>query len=274
MVLLFTFPQLTLDTKLWLVLRSWLALAILCGGIARGAGPTYSAAGVVNASNFSPGPFAPNSVISIFGSGLARSTYALAASDIAAGMLPFELNYVRVYVQDCPVPLLFVSEGQINFVMSSIQNTGPVRIRVVTQGITGPEITVTLTDCAPALFELPGGYVIATSADGKLLTPDAPAHAGDTIVVYATGLGRTTPNPALGEIPSFIGSILALPSLKVALNGKPVDPALIKYAGLTPGCAGLYQINLVVPDGTPVDPQIDVTAGGPPPPVGLKLVVR
>jgi uncharacterized protein (TIGR03437 family) len=256
------------------VLRPWLALVVLSAGIARGAGPTYSAAGIVNASNYAPGPFAPNSVISIFGSNLARSTYALAASDIAAGMLPTELNYVRVSIQDQVVPLLFVSPGQIKFLMSSVLTAGPVRIRVVTEGVSGPEITVNLIDSAPALFALAGGYAIATSADGKLLTTDSPARSGDTIVVYATGLGRTSPNPAPGEIPAYAGQILALSSLKVTLAGKLVDPQLIKYAGLTPGSAGLYQINLVVPDGTPADAPIDVTAGGPPAPTSLKLAVR
>ena len=254
--------------------RSRLALAILCTGIAWGAGPSYSAAGIVNASDFSAGPFAPGSVISIFGSGLARSTVAIGVSDIHGAMLPFELNYVRVYVQDQQVPVLFVSATQINFIMSTIQNAGPVRLRVVTEGITGPEVTITLVDSAPALFALAGGYAIATSAEGKLLTADEPARAGDFIVVYATGLGRTSPNPAPGQIPSFPGPILALSSLKVLLAGKPVDPVLIKYAGLTPGCAGLYQINLVVPEGTPADAQIEVTAGGPPPAAGLKLAVR
>src|ERR1019366_10767318 len=41
---------------------TWLGLAILCAGTARGAGPSYSAAGIVNASNYAVGPFAPNSV--------------------------------------------------------------------------------------------------------------------------------------------------------------------------------------------------------------------
>jgi len=60
---------------------TWLALAVLCAGTARGAGPSYSAAGIVNASNI-PGPFAPNSVISVLEVSLARSTYALAAADL------------------------------------------------------------------------------------------------------------------------------------------------------------------------------------------------
>src|SRR5438093_10998296 len=142
------------------------------------AGPVYTAASIVKASDYSAGPFAPNSAMAIFGTGLARSTHILAADDIHGGMLPVEMNFVRVFVQDQPVPLLFVSEGQINFLMSGVQNTGVVRIRVVTQGISGPEVTVTLVNAAPALFTLVDGYTIATSAAGKLLMADAPAKAG------------------------------------------------------------------------------------------------
>ena len=57
------------------------------------------------------------------------------------------------------------------------------------------------------------------------------------MVVYVTGLGRTSPNPALGEIPTYAAPMMALASLKVTLNGTAVDPALIKYAGVTPGSA-------------------------------------
>ena len=121
-----------------MVTRIWLALAVLCAGTARGAGPSYSADGIVNASNFTPGPFAPNSVISVFGTGLARSTHALVDADLvpcpaslSGRCLPVEMNYVRVYVQDQPVPLLFVSATQVNFLISSTETAGPVKVRVV-----------------------------------------------------------------------------------------------------------------------------------------------
>jgi uncharacterized protein (TIGR03437 family) len=263
-------------------IRTWLALALLCAGSATGAGPSYSAAGIVNASNYTAGPFAPGSVIAVFGVGLARDEHKLVDADLvackssilAARCLPLELNYVRVYVQDQPVPLLYVGPGQVNFLMSSTETAGPVKIRVVTEGITGPEIVVTLVDAAPALFSMAGGYVIAQDAKGNLLTADAPAHAGDTVVVYVTGLGRTSPNPAAGEIPNYAANMLAIASLKVALNGTAVDPLLIKYAGLTPGSAGLYQINIYVPDGTGNDPEIQITAGNLQAQTGLKLPVR
>ena len=261
-----------------MVNRIWLALAVLCAGTASGAGPSYSADGIVNASNFTPGPFAPNSVVSVFGSGLARSEHKLVDADLvpcpaslSKRCLPVEMNYVRVYVQDQPVPLLYVSATQVNFLISSTETAGPVKVRVVTEGISGPEIIVTLVDAAPALFSMTGGYVIAQDSKGNLLTADSPAHGGDIVVIYLTGLGRTTPNPAVGEIPNYGAPMLALASLKVSVNGTPVDPVLIKYAGLTPGSAGLYQINLFVLEGTDNDPEIRVTAGNLPAQTGLKL---
>ena len=216
---------------------------MLCAGTAGAAGPSYSAAGIVNASNYASGPFAPNSVISIFGTALARDTQAAPAGN----SLPTELNYVQVFVENQRVPLLFVSPGQINFVMSSVVKPGPVAVRVVTQGLSGPEIILTLVACAPAAFSLPSdaGYAIATSADNKLLTPDAPAHPGDTIVIYLTGLGRTSPSFNSGEVPSIAARIVS--TLKVALDGLELDPIYIKYAGLAPGWPGLYQLNLEIP---------------------------
>ena len=126
--------------------------------------------------------------------------------------------------------------------MPSLIPAGPVPVRVVTEGITGPEITVILADAAPALFSMAGGYAIATDAAGKLLTADAPAHAGDIVVIYLTGLGRTSPNPAMGEIPNYAASMVVSGLLKVTLNGTGVDPMLIKYAGLTPGRPGCIRL--------------------------------
>ena len=257
------------------MLRAWLALAVLLSGTARGAGPNYSAAGIVNTANYTLGPFAPNSVVTIFGSGLARSAQAVQLAP-GAVQLPTEINYVRVYVSDSPAALFYVSDTQINFLMPSVLLTGNVTIRVATEGISGPEITATLVDAAPALFPMAGGYAIATHADGTLLTADSPAHAKDIVVIYLTGLGRTSPNPAPGEILplSAQAQMVWLSDLKISLDGTTVDPILIKYAGLTPGSAGLYQINLELPSNVGTDPEIRVAVANQSSPAGLKLAVR
>ena len=256
------------------VSRIWLALVVLCAGTARGAGPSYSAESIVNASNFKAGPFAPNSVLSIFGSGLARSTQALGPSDIRDGKVPLELNYVRVYVQDQPAPVLFVSDKQINFLIPSVQNPQVVRVRVTVESVTGPEVTVTVVNAAPALFSMAGGYAIAQDASGKLLDADNPGHENEVVVVYVTGLGQTSPNPPLAVIPQTTAPMVSLASLKVMLNGGLLEPGRIKYAGVTPGCAGLYQINMEIPYGVGQDPEILVSAGTGTAQTGLRLPVR
>jgi len=254
--------------------RSWLALAVLvCGAVVPGriasaAGPSYTAAGIVNASNYSPAPFAPYSVLSIFGSGLARSAQALSAADIHDNFLPTELNFTQVFVDNSPAPLFYVSDTQINFLVPGKQLPGQMRIRVATQGLSGPEVLVPVVDAAPALFTLPNGFAIATHADNSLITPESPARGGETVVIYATGLGWTVKNPATGEIPMYLSEITNLAALRVSMGGT------IVYAGLTPGSVGLYQINLVLPATSVADPELRVTIGAFSSLAGLKLAVR
>ncbi len=196
------------------------------------------------------------------------------ADDIRYGMLPTELNYTQVLVDGYQMPLLYVSPTQINFLISSKQSIGRAKIQVVRQSVFGPAIMVDIVDGAPALFLGPDGYAIATSALNAQLTADAPAHPGDVVVLYLTGLGKTEPNPDLGEIPKTAALVLHRTELTVWLGGKPLDASRILYAGLTPGCAGLYQINFVVPDQTGVDPEIRVTIAGQTSTAVLKLAVR
>jgi uncharacterized protein (TIGR03437 family) len=256
------------------MLRTWLVLALLFTNAAWGQAPVYSAAGMVNASNYTPGPFAPNSMVSIFGSDLATSTHWLTAGDIVNNTLPTELSGTHVYVMNSPAPLLYVSDGQVNFLVPSDQLDGDVKIRVVSPSFTGPEITVTLVDAAPALFQSAAGYAIAAHVDNSLVAPGSPAQAGEIIVVYACGLGMTQPNPAPGVIPQNAAVILRLSDLKVYLDGTAIDPASIQYAGVSPGTAGLYQINLVLPDNVDTDPEIRVAIADQSSPAGLKLAVE
>ncbi len=254
----------------------WLALAF--GSAAWAAAPAYTSAGIVNASNYSPGPFAPNSVISIFGTGLAWSSQGLTADDVRSGRLPTAINGVQVVVSGYPAPLFYVSELQINFLMPTNQIAGNVTVRVVRQGVTGPEVTVGLLDAAPALFSspLPPGYAIAQhSPDYSLVDGNAPAKPGGIIILYGTGLGKTQPYPARpDEIPWFAGVLERMADLRVYLDGNAVDPKAVQWAGLSPGSAGLYQINLKLPDGVAADPEIRVAMGDQVSAAGLRLAVR
>ncbi|HLK63298.1 MAG TPA: IPT/TIG domain-containing protein [Bryobacteraceae bacterium] len=251
-----------------------LALATFLCATLQAAAPSYTLAGICNPGNYAPGPFAPNSIVTIFGANLSRSTRQLTADDIQSGQLPTTLNYTQVFVDNYPAPLFYVSNSQINFLVPANQSVGPAKIRVVSEGNTGAEVTITVVDAAPALFAMSGGYAIATHADNTLVTADSPARAGEIIVIYATGLGKTAPNTATGEIPWYPAQISALSSLQVSLGGAVVDPGLVKYAGLTPQSAGLYQINLAIPGNPGTDPELRVTVAGQTSSAGLKLPIH
>ena len=105
--------------------------------------------------------------------------------------------------------------------------------------------------------------VIAQHLDYSLVTTASPAHDGELIVLYAGGLGQTSPLVPSGQVPQVAAQLEDRANFHVWLDGVPVDPSLIEYAGVTPDCAGLYQINLRLPPNVPPHPEIRIsTADG------------
>jgi uncharacterized protein (TIGR03437 family) len=261
------------------MLRNSLVLGTLLACSAWGQAPAYTAADFLNASDYAPGPFAPNSVLAVFGTNLSWTTHALSSDDIVANTVPGMLigAGVEVFVDNVPAPLLYVSPTQINFIVPSNEISGDVKVRVVRQGVTGPEVTLTLVDSAPAVFTLSPGSVNVIAqqhGDYSLITPNSPAHGGDIVVLYATGLGRTQPNPRPGEIPQTAALMESLNSLTVSLDGSALPSFRIKYAGATAFCVGLYQINIELPSDVGNDPEIRVAVGAQSSPAGLRIPVR
>jgi uncharacterized protein (TIGR03437 family) len=253
------------------VTRLRLALAILCCGIAWGAAPSYSAAGIVSTGSYAAGPFAPNSLITIFGSSLAIGPRGVLASDIVNNILPTELNSTRVFVDSFAVALLYVSETQINLLIPGRQALGRSEIMVVREGQRGPIVAVEIGAAAPALF-VSGDLAIATHADNSVITPEKPARGGELIVLYAAGLGKAQVMPASGELPPYLSPLAG--ALRVIVGGAQIDPVRILYAGLTPQSAGLYQVNFILPESPGVDPEVRLFVGDAGSPTGIKLALR
>ena len=168
---------------------------------------------------------------------------------------------------------MFVSAGQINFLVPSTESPGNINVQVVRQSIAGPAVSVTLVSAAPALFAT-NGYVLAQDYNNNYasVAPNTPAHSGDMIVLYVTGLGHTQPNPDPTEVPSAAANVVSPPS--ILLNGTAIDPSLIKYAGVTPQYAGLYQINFLLPSGFSTDVEIRVSSAGQTSTAGFKLALQ
>jgi len=235
--------------------------------------PNYTAAGVVNGASFTTG-LAPNTIISIFGTNLSWNTRALQASDLSAGVMPTTLGNVEVYFEGWPAYLYYVSPTQINVLVPSSLLAGTFQFWVDRQGTRGPIVTVKLQDAAPALFETAGSIPIATHLDGSLVSSSAPAAAGEVITLWATGLGNTNPDLQDGVLPRMAQSLSQMSQFGVWLNGVPIDPALILYAGVAPGYAGLYQVNVRLPEVLPQNPEIRLAIGPIVSPPGLTLLAN
>jgi len=229
---------------------------VLSGTISIGGGiqdnpdpPIFTVEGIVNAANSSLGaPLAPGSLISIYGLKLADST-------AAAPRLPLEgdLQGVAVVMAGKKLPLQYTSSGQINAI---IPYDIPANVQWPTVVLRGTRqssvVQVPIADTLPAVFTTnqtgKGQGAILNNSDGRLFDASNPAHAGDAAVIYCTGLGAVdSPVPAGSASP---GSPVAntVNPVSVTIGGQP---ARVLFNGLSPGFAGLYQVNVIVPDGIP-----------------------
>jgi uncharacterized protein (TIGR03437 family) len=218
----------------------------------------------------------PNTFISIIGGSLGPTTRSWAASDFSGNKLPTQLDGVSVTINGQPAFPIFVSPRQINVLTPADMAVGtPAKIVVSDNGLTSTTLQVPVTAFAPAFFLLGGKYAAAVHADGKIVGPttlvannSTPAVAGETIALFATGLGATNPAVANGQIVSTAAT-LAAPAI-VYIDGTPITPA---FAGLT--ATGLYQINIVVPSGlSSGDHNINVVVGGYPSPGGVMCAAQ
>jgi uncharacterized protein (TIGR03437 family) len=255
-----------------------LAFSAISGALAQvslpSTNPDYSAAGIVNAASQTAGTLAPNTIATIYGTNLSWTTHAITSSDLIGGTLPVSLDGVSVDVNGILSSLFYISPGQINFLIPYDLVASSATVYVTRQGVAGPPATIPMADAAPAFLQWNGNFALATHADGSLISSSAPAQAGEIIILYAVGLGRTSPDVPSGDIVSTATSILYLSEFQILLNGDPCPSSSIYYAGLAPGFAGLYQINLILPDVLPQDPAIQMVMGAQSSPGAILLYTQ
>ena len=200
-------------------------------------------------------------IITIFGSNftLAGVTHTLQASDITGGTtMPTNLAQTCVQIGGFPAPLYYVSSNQINAQATAVPTSGSVQVTVIancgTVGqATSAPFTVQLAASAPeflyfknnsvAAVEVPSGALVGTAGlvTGANFTLAKP---GDTLSIYGVGFGATSP-----AVPPGILATAATSTVGTAVVTIGGITATVLYAGLAPGYAGLYQVNLVVPMG-------------------------
>ena len=254
----------------------WLLAALVCADTSRREAPAYSAESIVNAASNVPGFLAPNTFVSIYGTDLAFVTKAITPEDLRGGILPTVLagTGVRVLINRQPANIWYVSPVQINLLIPPGITPGRAEIQVILDGRQGPAVTIDLDETGPAFFQIDSRTLLAAHANGSLVTDESPARAGDRVTLYATGLGETSPPAMPNELPQGAASLRDLGMLRVVVNGADLERRYIEYAGVAPGFAGVYQINLVLPEDAGEDPELRIGFGERLSPPGLKLTVE
>ena len=259
----------------------WLAVAALVS--CRGAetecapyAPCYAGTSIASIASGTPGALAPNTLVSIYGTNLSFVEKAVSIEDIQAGELPRVLpgTGVYVFVGGVPGQIYYVSPGQVNLLVPSNLRAAEVTIQLVREGTAGPALRLKLREAAPALFRLNREYALVSTLDYSLVTPGAPAHPDEWVVLWATGLGPVSPPADYGRLPSRAASLQKMDDFQVYLDGVAVNPERIAYAGVAVGYAGLYQVNLKLPVNVGDDPEVRIVAGEEISPPALRLAVR
>jgi uncharacterized protein (TIGR03437 family) len=200
--------------------------------------PVLARGGTVN-NAYAAGALSPGVVSAVFGANLASK----AASP---GVVPLLTNYqgTSLLVGTKPVPLFFVSSGQVNVQIPAELTPGQYQIIASFNGALTLPDTIDVNAVGPGVVALADGHVIAQHSDGKLVKSTNPAKPGETIVIYLVGLGATDPAVESGHPAPSNPPAKAMVKPVVTVDGQK---AKVPFAGLTPGGVGLYQIDLTVP---------------------------
>jgi uncharacterized protein (TIGR03437 family) len=241
--------------------------------------PSIAPGGVVPVGSAVP-TIQPGEWVSIYGTNLAGSTVTW------TGNFPTSLGGTSVTINGKPAYLSLVSTGQINLQAPNDTATGTVPVMVTTANGTATA-NVTLAQFGPSFFLLDSkhvaGIILRTNGSGaygggtydiigptgsSLGYPTVATRPGDTVEIFADGLGPTSPAVAAGQV--YSGAAPTTNPVKLLINNVSVTP---NFAGLSG--AGLYQINLTIPSNLGTgDLSLAATLGGTQTPPGAVISLQ
>ena len=213
-----------------------------------------SPTGIQNAASFAPftSSIARGELLFLTGTNLAAQ---FVAADIHSAF-PTTLGGVQVMINGVPAAIYYVGPTFIAVLVPYETLASVAQIQVINNQGTSNTVTAFMGLTAPGVY-VSNGYAIAQHSDYSLVTAGNPAHAGDTLLVYMTGLGDVSPpigDGALGPIPvstttnNFLASIGGV-------------AATVVITEIVPTIAGDYVLAVTVPSGIPAGDQVLSIAG-------------
>jgi uncharacterized protein (TIGR03437 family) len=221
--------------------------------------PQVFANGMVSDASYAAGaPSAPGTLVAIFGANFTDSTKSLETSGYP---WPYQLGGTSVTIGGEAVPLFLVAAGQINAVLPfdlAVNTKMPIVVKR-NNAVSAPE-PASLVSSQPGVFTQSSngqgiGAIEIYLADGSyagVVGKGNSAAAGDTVVIYCTGLGDVTPRAVAGYPAPPLPLSSTIEAVTVTIGGVNVP---VSFAGLAPGETGVYQVNVTIPSGIAANQQ-------------------
>jgi uncharacterized protein (TIGR03437 family) len=225
--------------------------------------------GIVNAADGLPG-IAAGGLAIISGTGF--GTNSLVASGLP---LPTTLGGICATVAGVYLPFYQVSPRELFVQLPFVTGNQPLLVST-TNGVS-KEFRINVLPTAPAVFrtgragDQTGLPTIYRNKNAELATFTNPIHPDESISIFLTGMGRTTPLPELGAGAPSDPLALVQTAPQVTLGSTALS---VTYAGLVPGQVGVYQIDAYVPayiGGAPQAPLV-IRQGGQSTTLPLRVV--
>ena len=222
--------------------------------------PAISANGIVNGATFAAGPLAPGSIAALFGANLTDNGSsclppACNPAVRADKRLTATLAGAQVEINGVPVPMFYASPIQLGIeIPAELAAGGTASVQVIVDGQASAASTIDIDAFSPGIF---AGAI--THANNTAVVTANPAVSGETVTIYATGLGQLSSAVPTGELPSGTVTTLTMPTVTIDGIG-----AQIQFSGLAGCCVGVNQINVMVPSGirTGTNVPVVVSIGG------------
>jgi uncharacterized protein (TIGR03437 family) len=183
---------------------------------------------------------APGSLVRIEGSDLSPINQASRERP-----LPTALGESCITVNGLPIPLIFVSNREIN-AQIPFEVGGNATLILRTPGGISDNFNVSVQPTAPSIFrsmiegiDAPVATIV-NGRNGLLATNSNPVKRSDSVVIYLTGMGQTNPAVPAGLSAPSEPLARSLVEPTVSIGGIEVP---VTFSGLTPGEVGVYQIN-------------------------------
>ena len=237
--------------------RISLALAVALCASAAEEQPLTTVRSAVNAVSLQSAPtvVAQGGILAVFGEQLAA-----AHTKPEAAPLPLALEdpAVEVLINGVAAPIFFVSPTQVNVLVPWEIEPGWADVVVRRGGLDSAPMPVLISEANPNLFTYEGSSALITQTGGD--NPDAPPlgvdgpapagsiapasseEQGQTVAVFAAGLGQTDPPVASGALGAGATPVA---EQRAYLGGLPVT---VTSAALSADMVGVYKLEFEAPE--------------------------